>query len=125
MIRRQPTTIQLTQEDLLQLEEELEEHRLQQQIRSQQRNLLRSSTKVPSTVKQTDELVAVDSSFQFSPLQKQQQQQQPSQSRQPQLPLSQHGNSAWESRTATATSNGVINNNNSTSTNPFYSSNRA
>ncbi|SCV04415.1 LAME_0H18250g1_1 [Lachancea meyersii CBS 8951] len=46
MIRRQPTTISLTAEDLAELEGELEESKLQRELKAQQRNLLRSSAVV-------------------------------------------------------------------------------
>ncbi|CUS23556.1 LAQU0S10e03114g1_1 [Lachancea quebecensis] len=44
MIRREPTVISLSPEDLAELEEELEEFKLQREIKAQQRNLQRSAT---------------------------------------------------------------------------------
>ncbi|CEP60623.1 anaphase promoting complex subunit CDC26 LALA0_S01e15214g [Lachancea lanzarotensis] len=43
MIRRQPSTLGLTAEDVADLEAELEESRLQRELKTQQRNLHRAS----------------------------------------------------------------------------------
>ncbi|SCU97756.1 LADA_0H08108g1_1 [Lachancea dasiensis] len=69
MIRRQPTAISLTSEDIVELEEELEEFRLQREIKAQQRNLQRSATRLAAEdLKQTMPLH--DYVAQKSPLQK-------------------------------------------------------
>ncbi|SCU85082.1 LAFA_0D13784g1_1 [Lachancea sp. 'fantastica'] len=47
MIRRQPTTLSLTAEDVADLEAELEESRLQRELKAQQRNLHRASGTIP------------------------------------------------------------------------------
>ncbi|AET39413.1 anaphase promoting complex subunit CDC26 Ecym_4353 [Eremothecium cymbalariae DBVPG len=79
MLRREPTTIQLTSDDLAELQDNLEEFKLQQQVKSQHMDLIRSSTRVGHVVQSVthfDEPRPLSCSFQISPLNKQQQQQQ-------------------------------------------------
>ncbi|AAS51829.1 ADL091Cp [Eremothecium gossypii ATCC 10895] len=78
MLRREPTTIQLTSDDLAELQDNLEEFKLLQQIKSQHMDLVRSSTRVgpPPAAAAADEPRPLSCSFQISPLNKQMQQQQ-------------------------------------------------
>lgn len=71
MLRRPPTTLQLSQDDVAELIAELEEEKLQLRIQSQRKNLTRSSTRLePGTTegRSLTEPASVDSSFQISPL---------------------------------------------------------
>ncbi|SCW01165.1 LAFE_0D06524g1_1 [Lachancea fermentati] len=70
MIRRQPSTINLTQEDVLELQDELEEQKLQTQIRSQQRNLQRSGTIPESFSEQRPDTKTDSTSLSGTPLDK-------------------------------------------------------
>lgn len=83
MIRRQPTTISLSPEDLVELEEELEEFKLQREIKAQQRNLQRSATVVAGSDRVGSHIGNGNGDTQGSPLQK------PSQQSNSQRPLSQ------------------------------------
>ncbi|AMD20630.1 HDL114Wp [Eremothecium sinecaudum] len=79
MLRREPTTIQLTSDDLAELQYSLEEFKLLLQIKSQHMDLVLSSNRVGQTippVTQVDEPRRLSCSFQISPLNKQMQQQQ-------------------------------------------------
>ncbi|AGO11685.1 AaceriADL091Cp [[Ashbya] aceris (nom. inval.)] len=84
MLRREPTTIQLTSDDLAELQDNLEEFKLLQQIKSQHMDLVRSSTRVgpPPAAAAADEPRPLSCSFQISPLNKQMQQQQQQQQQQ-------------------------------------------
>ena len=70
MLRRPPTTLQLDQEDVADLIAELEEEKLQLQIKSQRMNLVRSSTGITDTNNEriSSEHDKEPGSFQVSPL---------------------------------------------------------
>lgn len=71
MLRRPPTTLQLSQDDVAELIAELEEEKLQLRIQSQRKNLIRSSTRLESGSVDDGNLAEpsnFDSSFQISPL---------------------------------------------------------
>ncbi|CDH09070.1 uncharacterized protein ZBAI_00854 [Zygosaccharomyces bailii ISA1307] len=71
MLRRPPTTLKLTQDDVSELIAELEEEKLQQRIQSQRKNLIRSSTRVDIGKRDDGRLSeppTVDTNFQISPL---------------------------------------------------------
>ncbi|QLQ80537.1 hypothetical protein HG537_0D05380 [Torulaspora globosa] len=71
MLRRPPTTLQLSQDDVAELIAELEEEKLQLRIQSQRKNLTRSSARLePDTDegRKSTESTSIDSSFQISPL---------------------------------------------------------
>lgn len=84
MLRRDPTTIQITSDDLAELQYSLEEFKLLQQIKSQHMDLVLASNRVghpAPPVVQLDEPRKLSCSFQISPLNKQLQQQQIQQNR--------------------------------------------
>lgn len=71
MLRRPPTTLQLSQDDVAELIAELEEEKLQLRIKSQRKNLTRSSTRLEPGITEERNLAEpanLDSSFQISPL---------------------------------------------------------
>lgn len=71
MLRRPPTTLQLSQDDVAELIAEVEEEKLQLRIQSQRKNLIRSSTRLESGTVDDGNLAepaGIDSSFQISPL---------------------------------------------------------
>ncbi|CAR23241.1 hypothetical protein ACU8KH_02775 [Lachancea thermotolerans] len=70
MIRREPTVIGLSPEDLAELEEELEEFKLQREIKAQQRNLQRSATVLAEADLLESEAPVRDDTTHESPLQK-------------------------------------------------------
>ncbi|SCV01188.1 LANO_0F10572g1_1 [Lachancea nothofagi CBS 11611] len=103
MIRRLPTAISLTPEDLIELEEELEEFKLQREIKAQQRNLRRSATVVADQDDAAQIPAAVRNTMQESPLKKE---------------MSHNGSSVQ--RPLSQSFNGVVEGPSTFSRNPFY-----